>query len=390
MRRWALPLLVLIGAARVGSALVLRAAATPDPGSTVKRLALSAPNTPRTAATLTVLKDGRVLLVGGLGAGGTGPLSSTELFDPRTGDWRPAAAPARGRFGHTATLLPDGRVLVVGGLTREGGLAGASAAELYDPAADSWTPAASLRTGRWNHTATLLSDGTVLVVGGETDPPPGATGINAVTDSVERYEPLRDTWAPAGRMRLPRTDHLATLLPDGRVLVSGGKNGTDLEPIVTECLAFDAGRFPPAFEPFCQAVLPVAGAIDRRMLTPITSEIYDPATDRWSETGLRRAGVIVFQTALADGAVLGVSETYAADGSPLMETQVYAPATGLWRTLPANGVRPNSRATFARLANGKVLAAGGRDYQGDGLDDGGRLGGCHRELDAGACFARGD
>ena len=72
------------------------------------------------------------------------------------------------RFHHTATLLPDGRVLVVGG---ESGHDPLASAELYDPATGTWSDTGSLRTARDSHTATLLPNGMVLVAGGrETDP----------------------------------------------------------------------------------------------------------------------------------------------------------------------------------------------------------------------------
>src|SRR5207249_3733005 len=86
--------------------------------------------------TATLLEDGRVLVAGGMGAGG--PLASSELFDPSSNSWQPGPAMNAARARHTATLLPDGRVLVAGGE----GAATLASAEIYDPAANRWTATA--------------------------------------------------------------------------------------------------------------------------------------------------------------------------------------------------------------------------------------------------------
>src|SRR5436190_23571104 len=67
------------------------------------------------------------------------------------------------RKGHTATVLADGRVLIVGGQDGSGVL---SAAEIYDPVTQSFQLAGSLAAARYGHTATLLADGRVLIAGG--------------------------------------------------------------------------------------------------------------------------------------------------------------------------------------------------------------------------------
>ena len=95
--------------------------------------------------------------------------TSAELYDPATGMWTATGSMATAREQHTATLLPNGQVLVAGGLYDYlGDLHRVVLSELYDPASGSWTASARLVPGRYNHTATLLRNGRVLVSGGNS------------------------------------------------------------------------------------------------------------------------------------------------------------------------------------------------------------------------------
>ena len=119
---------------------------------------------------------------------------------------------------HTATLLPNGLVLVVGGLT--GGAGPVWVSELYDPAAGTWHDAGWMNAGMYHHTATLLPNGKVLVAGGYYDS----------TYSFERawlYDPDTNTWSETGSMSAGKYLHTATLLLNGKVLVTGGYGGTE-------------------------------------------------------------------------------------------------------------------------------------------------------------------
>jgi hypothetical protein len=143
---------------------------------------------------------------------------SADLYDPDTGTWSPACSMATGRYFHTATLLLNGKVLVAGGAQSGPGSDAMASAELYDPDTDTWSPAGSMAHPRASHTATLLPDGKVLVAGGD---------IGAGT-SAELYDPETDTWSPTGSMAEDRSSHTATLLPDALVLVTGGEQGSPL------------------------------------------------------------------------------------------------------------------------------------------------------------------
>ena len=117
--------------------------------------------------TATLLADGRVLLAGGRGnAYGENPLSSAELYDPASSTWTAVGRLNWSRESHTATLLRNGKVLVAGGI---GDCRGHSSAELFDPTDGTWTPTGYMSNERWHHTATLLPDGKVLVAGGGYD-----------------------------------------------------------------------------------------------------------------------------------------------------------------------------------------------------------------------------
>jgi hypothetical protein len=126
-----------------------------------------------------LLPDGRVLVAGG--ANSSGLLDSAELYDPSSGTWAATPVMVHPRGDHTATLLPDGIVLVVGGDGRQPGQRLADT-ELYDPSRGTWTAGPNLAHGRAVHMATLLPNGMVLVTGGE-----GLSDV--VLASAELYDP---------------------------------------------------------------------------------------------------------------------------------------------------------------------------------------------------------
>jgi hypothetical protein len=192
--------------------------------------------TARIDHTATLLSDGRVLIVGGFDRTVTMSLASAELYDPETGTFSPTGSMTTPRVGQTATLLSDGRVLIAGGGDKEGtGLAGKvlASAELYDPETGTFSPTGAMGTGRGTQTATLLSDGRVLIVGDSDlrviaggSASPGDTLAGGSLASAELYDPRTGTFSPTGSMTTARIDQTATLLSDGRVLIAGGADSS--------------------------------------------------------------------------------------------------------------------------------------------------------------------
>jgi hypothetical protein len=185
--------------------------------------AATGPMIPRHDHSATLLLDGRVFVIGG-----SAPQAVGELYDPRTRSWSETdcCTDDPNRFGPymTATLLGDGKVLVAGGLVYDSNaesyskIVSSPAAVLYDPVSGTWTGTGSMLFTRQEFTATLLSDGTVLVVGG------GERATPRGFDSAELYDPSTGTWTATASMGEGRFHQLAVLLLDGRVLVAGGSS----------------------------------------------------------------------------------------------------------------------------------------------------------------------
>ncbi len=162
------------------------------------------------------------MLVAGGNAATGGLLAEAEVYTPATGKWAATGSLDHARAVFTLTLLPSGQVLAAGGNDGISPGGYAATAELYTPATGKWAFTGSMSTARMNHTATLLTTGTVLVADGL-----GATGL---LTSAELYHPGTGTWTATGSTR--QTGSYATvLLPDGQVLTIGGgtlANGAEL------------------------------------------------------------------------------------------------------------------------------------------------------------------
>ncbi len=161
---------------------------------------------------LITLKSGEVIAIGGF------KVRSCEIFNPDSNSWRYTdSLKILKEYGNTTTLLSDGRVLVVGGqYFNQSTLQYIyfKTCEIFDPITEVWSFTDSLSDGRSGHTATLLNDGKVLITGGR--------GIDNHLNSCEIYDPITNLWSSASNMLHKRLRHSAVLLSDGRVLISGG------------------------------------------------------------------------------------------------------------------------------------------------------------------------
>ncbi len=255
-----------------------------------------------------------------------------------------------GRNSHTATLLADGRVLVVGG--RDAKHDPIASAEIYDPATETFKETTGLDLPRTGHHATLLPNNMVLVTS------------NAAT--AEIYDPVLGKWSITQPADGPVGGDSATLLPNGSVLVVGGLNASQ----AGKCRLYDSttnewtstGSLSLARKNHTATIL-----LDGRILVcggeeyltrtaSGSSEIYTPSTGEWTPTGnLATPRLRHTATRLDDGRVLVCGGS---GRDPLSSAEIFDPSTSAWSSIePLSTERDNHTATL--LEDGRVLVCGG-------------------------------
>jgi len=297
-----------------------------------------------------LLPNGKVLVAGYL-------TNIAELYDPNTGQFTPAGTM---HFLHgqalTATLLKNGTVLIVGGTDAPSG------AELYDPVSGQFTVSGSTVSPHSYHTATLLADGRVLVAG----------GMNAGQSSsaAEIYDPVAGQFTSTGSLGTPREGHTATLLPDGRVLIAGGVETSSSSPSTALNTAelFDPtpGTFALTTRPMTvpryahyATLLGTGQVLVGGGFPDISAELFDPVAGTFTLTGIMtvaRGGATA--TLLPSGQVL-VAGGFVGSGPAVTNTaELYDPGTG---TFTATGSMNSPREEHAATAlfDGRVLVTGG-------------------------------
>jgi hypothetical protein len=318
--------------------------------------------------TATLLKDGRVLVAGGLGTGDGGPigrLAVAQIWDPSTGKFTATGSMNLPRYQHTATLLEDGRVLIVGGADMSDGYDNLASAELYDPATGKFTLTRSMAVGRARQTATLLPDGRVLIAG----------GANTVAlAEAEVYDPATGVFTVTGSMATSRERASATLL-GGQVLAAGGLGSTTpggAGVALSSAEIYDpaTGSFRPT-EPMNEARYDQAAAIFSDQAHPSaayvllaggtgasgqaldTAEVFDPSRDNFGSTRpMSAARGTPTATFVLPGYVLVI-------GGPATSAtaDLFDPATGDFATVGRAGAGAGQTAT--RLStNCSVLLSG--------------------------------
>jgi len=266
----------------------------------------------------TLLPDGTVLITGG--NDGASTLNSAELYDPKSQTFTKLGATLTvPRQGHTATLLPNGTVLITGGSSTNVNTGGLNSAEIYDPVAKTFTGLGTTKTLtvlRYRHTATLLRNGKVLITGGSIS--------GAFTNTAELYDPVAQTFTSLSptTMTTARGAHTATLLPDGRVLLTGGYNAANV-------------------------------VLDN-------SEVYDPVNNTFTTIPLSFLPIPeVYHSAtlLPNGQVLISGGNVNSYGLIL-----YDPVSRVTTDLGSIMITPRDRHTATLLPDGTVLFLGGTSY----------------------------
>jgi N-acetylneuraminic acid mutarotase len=286
--------------------------------------------------------DGKIYVFGGMVIGGEpvpkGITAVVEEYDPATDTWTRRADMPTARHGVRAAAV-DGIIYAIGGwkgdaVTCWGNML--STVEAYDPATDTWDTKAGMPTRR-GASAIAVVDGRIYVIGG-----PGKNVANLPLSTVEAYDPATDTWTTKADMPTARRKASACVI-DGRIYVSGGATTR-------------GGILPP---------------------TVPTVEIYDPATDTWTQTFDMPWGRFDHSASAVDGKIYivgGLSSEMVKQfgGDEIADNElvtdelkellaivhVYDPATDTWTTAADFPGVPMYRHTAA-VVDGKIYIIGG-------------------------------
>ena len=311
----------------------------------------------RAAHTATLLKDGRVLVAGG--SDHVGSKSHTEIYDPQTrrwirsdtiDNWRNASGMNISRSDHSATLLENGNVLVVGGRTRLasdniggiGGVGFVSKSEIYNINQGEWTFANEVNEARAGHVA-ILANGRVFIFGGiatvltdELDPRGDKLRALVYRDTVEEFDPVTNQWKIRGKMLVPRWKHTATLLENGKILIVGGQNDSG---VLNSAEIFDPvkGESEEVENMLTKRSDHVAVLLNNQDVlilggTDKTTEVYDHRSNIWKSVAnlsinLARPHAVL----LTNGSVLVVGGY--SNGVSKKESYIYIPKEDIWTTI---------------------------------------------------------
>jgi hypothetical protein len=320
------------------------------------------------------LCTGKILVSGGQ-FNATNLLATAELFDPTTGIFTATGSMQISRSAHTSTSLGTAntsKALIAGGQTGSAGNATVTA-ELYEPTTGTFSTTGSMQTARYGQTATLLNNGKVLLAGGQ-----GANGNPAALASAELYDVAAGTFSATGSMQTARSAHTATLLANGKVLVTGGSDANlknlataEVYDPSTGTFTAVAGMMTVTRSAHTSTLLNtgkvlVVGGVDDTGKARNTAELFDSVSGSFTATtNLVTAHASHTATLLPDGTVLlagGVDAT----GAPIAAVELFDPNTGNFSST-GSLVTARKQHTATLLSNGKVLVTGGVDATGNVL-----------------------
>ncbi len=324
-----------------------------------------------------VLKDGKALAIGG--GVGQQAVAAVEVFDPEAGVWQPTGSMNVARRGHQAVVLGDGRVLVAGGIAGGDLLA---SAEIYDPGTTTWTTTGPMSVARLGNTLTLLTNGNVLVTGGTAaDTASGSGGGQTIRPdaTAEIFNVADGRWTKtAGAMSTPRFEHSATALDDGRVLIAGGQG----PPISGATAALATTEiYDPAVDSFRKSndmgdarynhvalklpdrtVMVVAGVGGTNGDTSLsTAEVFDPGDGSWTAAGTLTGSRTGHAAAVfSDGRVLVAGGETVTRGNrrSLASAEIFIIEKREWQSAGDMNC-PRSEPGSALLGDGSVLVVAG-------------------------------
>jgi hypothetical protein len=280
----------------------------PPPEPQGRLMTVGAMWTGRSSHSATRLSTGYVLVAGGWDSS-TSLTATAELYVPATMAFSKVTNSLwNARANHTATLLSSGKVLIAGGFV-EGGSNVTARCELYDPGTQSFTMAGEMTKPRCYHTATLLDDGRVLITGGAEF---NASSALTSTHTAEIYDPQTGTFTALPNMSVFRSDHVATKLESGYVLITGGHS------------------------------------------TSTTAELFDPSKDQFAtiSSAMKAARAGHTATRMYGGTVLIL-------GGGDRSGSIYTPSTSRFENTPGIPLVDRTSHTADIIRNGRVLIAGG-------------------------------
>jgi hypothetical protein len=288
---------------------------------------------PRTDMTATVLKDGKVLFLGGLNLADD-PTATAWLFDPSTSGFSNVGPMSLTRSMYQSVLLDDGRVLILGGYTDNTDEITMintlrSTTEIFDPAIPGFYSGADMAKPRTAFTATVLDNGQVLVAGGVSYFKLFGVKIPELLDLAQVYTPSpggAGSFGTSFSMSKTRAAHSAFRLPGGKVLISSGATGTFINYAITP-----------------------------------TCELFNPSNPSFGNTGeLEEGRIWSFQAPLPDGTLIAMAGGTGDLTNPIIigTSEIYDPVAEKWTGGPDLGI-PRFLSGFASLPDGTVLIAGG-------------------------------